>query len=271
MGDIDADTDSLAGDSEFASRVTDQMFDLFIFPEFQRRGLPPDRASVRKALITLAPGAGASVDLNEEADLAFRADSTRAISAGQAMTTADIDPASVAGLRPVTIDPDAGWVALADFPGLGVVVAFDFTRNRGTARRLLDKAADFHSQGEDALSAGRISPSLDLAFSAAELSVTAMMSLLPNEPTRGRNKHGRRTAWFSQWTRLGNSPREFHQLLGRLAELRPRARYGDADPLTAEETGPLLADVRDLIDHALRRVGEPLPELPPMPHLETLV
>lgn len=68
-----------------------------------------------------------------------------------------------------------------------------------------------------------------------------MMSLLSlDEPGDGRrNRHGRRSSWFAQWTRLGNSPREFHLLLTRLAELRPPARYGDTDPVLAEEVAVL--------------------------------
>ncbi len=260
VDDGEGDRAAETNDSEFARGVIDQMYDLFILPEQVRRGLPPGRDAIRKALVVLAPGVGVRVDLNDEAELAFQARSTRAMDAGQNVTVADIDPATVTGLRPVTLDPDAGWVALAQIPGVGVVVAFDFTRNRGRARRLLDKADAFGDQAEGALTVGHLSPALDLAFSAAELAVTAMMSLI-EEPTGGRNQHGRRTSWFSQWTRLGNSPREFHQLLARLASLRPQARYGDSDPLTTEETERVVVGVRDLIDHARTRVGKPLRDL----------
>jgi hypothetical protein len=245
---------------EFAARVVDQMYDLFIFPELERRGLPAERSAVRTALVTLPPGADVDVALNDEAELAFHATSTGAIEAGKVITIDAIDPATVAGLRPVSVDPDAGWVALAELPGIGLIVAFDFTRNRGQARRLLDKADSFEQQSGNALSAGRVSPALDLAFSAAELAVTAM-SLLFEEPVAGRNRHGRRLAWFSRWTRHGNSPPEFQSLLGRLSSLRPAARYGDHDPLSAQEVSPLLEEVRALIEHARGRVGEPLDEL----------
>lgn len=252
---------------EFASRVIDQIYDLFIFPELQRRGIPPERSAVAKALVTLAPNMPTVVQLNDEAVLAFSAASTRAIDAGEEITLADIDPTTITGLRPHAIDPDAGWVAIAEFPGIGVVVAFDFTRNRGRARRMLDKAASFCAAAEESVASERICPALDLAFSATELAVSAMMSLLVDEEPRVRSRHGRRTAWFAQWTRLGNSPREFHLLLSRLAELRPAARYGDGDPLPLEEVRSLLTEVRDLLDHARDRVGDALPELPHGPVL----
>lgn len=81
------------------------------------------------------------VQLNDEALLAYRAATTRAIAAGEPVTLADIDPATVTGLRPASVHPHAGWVALAELPGIGVMVAFDLTRNGGRAGRLVDKAA----------------------------------------------------------------------------------------------------------------------------------
>lgn len=251
-------------DDEFAARVIEQMYDLFIFPELARRGLPAERGSVQKALVTLPPDADVVVQLNDEALLAYRAATTRAIAAGEPVTLADIDPVTVTGLRPASVHPDAGWVALAEFPGIGVMVAFDFTRNRGRAGRLVDKAGAFHEQAMAALADGRTSPAIDLAFAACELAVAALMSLLSlDEPGGGRrNRHGRRSSWFAQWTRLGNSPREFHLLLTRLAELRPRARYGDTDPVPAEDIAVLLGEVDALLTHARERVGEPLPDVP---------
>lgn len=251
-------------EDEFASRVIDQVFDLFVLPELERRGLPPDQASVRKALITLRPRAGTTVELNDEAELAILAVATRPLEAGESVSTDDIDLASAMSLRPVSVDPDAGWVALAQLPS-GVMVAFDFTRNRARALRLLAKAASFQATAEDALVNGRVSVALDLAFSAAELTVTALMYLLDDDPLRGRNLHGRRTGWFSQWTRLGNSPSEYHRLLSRLAGLRPAARYGDTEPLPIEVARTLVAKVLGLITNASERIGEVLPDLPASP------
>lgn len=250
---------------EMASRVVDQMFDLFVMPEVERRGLPDNRGAIQKALVTFPPGGSPVVALNDEVELSVQAEATRPIEAGEEISFADINPESIRGLRPVSIDPDSGWLAIAQVLPGSFILAFDFTRNRSRALRLLDKAQSFLEAAQDSLSGERLSPAIDAAFSAAELSVTAMMHLLFDDVDKGRNQHKRRLQWFAQWTKLGNSPEEFRKLLGRLATLRPAARYGDGELPGSGEVAGMLADVESLIQHARTRVGEPLPALPTPP------
>jgi hypothetical protein len=84
----------------------------------------------------LEPGAVPKVSVNDEALFSVRMPAPGPVAAGEAIP---IKADAVSGLRPITVDADAAWVAFA-LLGDHVIVAFDFRRDRATALALLDRA-----------------------------------------------------------------------------------------------------------------------------------
>ena len=227
-------------------------------PEIERRGGVEKVGPIRKALAILAPGEPNEVRFNEEADLVASVIAARAIEKGEAVH--DVDFSDVSDLRPVEVPKDAAWVAMVVLPNGSPMLAFDFRRNRGRGKRLLNLALEYVDTSAGALKNTRFGPALESAHAAAELAVTAMMYLSDDNPFKGRrNAHSRRKGWLNQFTRLDNAPRDFHATLVKLGDLRGSARYGDPQlDVTSEEVAALIESVRGIIEHARARVGEPL-------------
>jgi hypothetical protein len=242
---------------EMAAAVLDQVFDLWVLPEIRARGLQLGRDQVRQALVSLKPGTAPEVSVNDEALLSVQVPAPGPVAAGEAI---DVDVDAVSGLRPITVDPNAARIA---FTVLGdqVIVAFDFRRSRATALALLDRADAFLRTANAALAAGDVYPAAETGWAAAELGVMAQMLVIGGSL---QQSHPAREQWFANWTsrRLRNAPRAHYQALARLAELRPSARYGVADPPPQPgELEQLLHDVDGLLAGARGFVGEPLPKL----------
>jgi hypothetical protein len=246
---------------EMAAALLDQVFDLWVLPEITARGLQLGRDQVTRALVTLEPSAVPKVSINDEAMLSVRMPAPGPVAAGEAIP---IDSDAVSGLRPLTVDADAAWIAFAVL-GDHVIVAFDFRRDRATALALLDRADAFLRTANAALAAGDEHPAVETGWAAAELGAMAQMLVIGGSL---QQSHQARERWFANWTsrKLRNAPRAHHQALARLAELRPWARYGVAAlPPRPGELEQRLPDVGDLLAAARGFVGEPLPdlELPP--------
>ena len=250
-------------DEDFGTNVLKSLSEVFLTPEIERRGGPEVVGPIRKAVVLLEPGVPARVLLNEQADVAASVRVTRAVEAGEELYDDDVD--HVQDVRPLDVPEDAGWVALVALPDGNVVVGFDFRRNRGRGRQLLALAQEYCSVSHSAAAAGRSGPCLDLAHTAAELAVTAMMYLTDDDPLSGpaNERHRRRTRWLRGFTSHGNAPTELHLAMARLSEVRPAARYGSPPLDIADDERDALVDaVARLVDHAAARVGEPLPPLP---------
>jgi hypothetical protein len=242
---------------EMAAAVLDQVFDLWILPAIRARGLQLGRDQVRKALVTSKPGSAPKVSVNDEALLSVQVPAPGPVAVGEAVP---VDANAVSALRPITVDPDAAWIALVVLGGQ-VIVAFDFRRNRATALALLDRADAFLRTANAALAVGDAHPAVETGWAAAELGVMAQMLVIGGSL---QQSHPAREQWFANWTsrRLRNAPRAHYQALARLAKLRPWARYGVADP--PPQPGELeqrLRDVGDLLAGARGFLSEPLPEL----------
>jgi hypothetical protein len=248
-------------ESEFAQNAFQSMFDVFWNPEIERRGGLEATGPLRKALAIMRTGRPVEVLLNDEADLVASASTTRPIERGDPIDADDIG--EVSDLRPLRIDEDAGWIAFVVLPNGRGMLAFDFRRNRGRGRRLLQIASEYLDVARHACSVGRERPAIEAAHACAELVVTSIMYLTDEAPvSRARSPHGKRRHWLNMHTHLGNAPVRFHQTLARLGELRPWARYGEErrGPISGE-VGALVDVLSEMIEHAAMQVGDPLPEI----------
>lgn len=236
--EADGDPTDHADDAatEFAHNVMRNIFELFVVPEVQRRGLSIDPYGVDQFLGELPADGGQKVWLGDEAPLHIWLKEEDGVQ-------------YIDGIAPGegAVHPDSGWACY--FQG---VLRFDFRRNREKVRRLLTKAESFLRLGEGA---GEDSPdaAIDLLHSAAELSVQAMM-LLQSE---ANPNHGKRREWLRRWAELENSPLSHAHVLDNLAALRKPARYGPDTPLLKPGSlERIISTVREMIDTAGEYSGD---------------
>ncbi len=239
-----------------AKQLLAQIYDFWVQPELDRRGLDIRPEQLTKALIVMAPGRPVGVFFDDEARLVAHVRATRAIAEGENVTGADFD--DLRQLMPASVDPDAGWVCFVRING-NTYVAFDFRRNRGKARRKLDRAGEFLATASASLSAGHTAVAVDTAYAAAELAVTAEMMQMHDDPARD---HQVKRRWWKDWTELGNAPTEQGRAFAYLAAHRGAARYADRTLTTdAARLERVLETVADTIAHARSRVGDEIPAL----------
>jgi HEPN domain-containing protein len=237
-----------------AAQLLAQIYELWVQPELDRRGLAIPPEQLTKALVVMTPGRPVTVLLDDEVELVAHVRATRAIAEGEPVTADDFD--DLRALTPARIDPDAGWVCFARVAG-NTYVAFDFRRNREKARRMLDRAEEFLAAARQAWEAGRKAVAVDSGYAAAELAVTAQMLLMQDSPVRD---HQARRKWWSDWTKLGNAPTEQGRAFADLAARRGPARYADGSlRIRPAHLQHLLEVVEGTITHARSWVGEPVP------------
>ncbi|MEX2459512.1 MAG: HEPN domain-containing protein [Actinomycetota bacterium] len=243
-----------AGEQLDASLLLSQIYDLWVGPEVQRRGLAIAPEHLSKALVVMPPGSPVTVFLDDEVSLLASVRATRSIAEGEAVRLQDFD--DLRDLQPTEVDPDAGWVCFARIANR-TYVAFDFRRNREKARRKLARAQEYLAEARSALEAGRLAPAVDAGHAAAELAVTAQMLLIDDAPPRD---HPARRRWFADWTKLGNAPKEHGHAFAYLSARRGPARYADVTlKVKRAHLSKMLDIVEETIGHARARVGDRIP------------
>lgn len=241
-------------DPDFSAALLEQIFDLWVEPELQRRGVDMGRDGVTKALVVMAPGGRVETLINDEAELVASVRATRPIEAGEPVSAGDFD--EVEGVRPFDVDPDAGWICFAQL-GPQVVIAFDFRRNRARAGRLVERAREFARAARLAHADGLLGPSLEAAYASAELAVVGQVLLMDDDPPRD---HPKRKRWFVGWTELGNAPEAHSRALTALAKRRRAARYAEtAINMNGGEVVEVLSVVDEMVEHAASAVSHRRP------------
>ena len=261
MSSVEPSESSESTTAQFSEALLQQLFDLFIEPELNRRGntlLPGD---INKVLITLAPFSPPLVELNDEVQLIAQVAINRTIEEGEAITEADIE--GVARLAPETMDSDAGWVAIWRL-GNQFTIQFDFRRNRGRANSMLDLADQFLRTAQMASRAGDSAPAVDTALAAIELAIKANFHLQSDTPIR---RHDRRIDLWEGWVRLGNAPAHLESLPRTLLQERDATRYGDAPiSMSSEEIQAAIEAVAATIEHVRTQASESSGDsAPPIP------
>ncbi|KQQ88834.1 SAF domain-containing protein [Arthrobacter sp. Leaf137] len=240
----------LEADADFGENMLEQIFSLWVEPELERRGLPGDRSTVHKALVTFSPDQTRLpvIAINEEAELIGSIRAARDIKAGEAVTEDDV--AAIEGIKPANIDPNSGWIAYAVLGGTGFI-EFDFRYNKERASQVLTLATEYLTAAETCLKS-LPRPAIDNLYSAAELSVQAQM-YGTNSSTK---QHWKRAKWLDSWAKLKNAPAGHPTILHQLHKERASARYGDGQPsLTPEQLSVVVSQVREMISFAAQRTG----------------
>lgn len=243
------DDDARPSINEFGESAINQIFDIWVGPELGERGVQLSRESIRKVVVELEPGKAPRVLLNEEATISASFTAKRAIEPGEPVTADDIE--NLNDLRPDEVSPNSGWICFARI-GQSEYVAFDFRYNRERALALLVRAGEFLTAARHAADEEFSNVAIDLAHSAAELTVQAQMLTQQNET----NNHYERRRWLSSWAEHDNSPRQHSDILWNLSDLREQARYGsDQVRLKPGRLLQILELVQDMIDLGSHRIS----------------
>lgn len=225
----------------------EHMFEIWIIPELEKRGISPNSLPISRGLVVLVRDQPAEVRINEEFELMASVRVTRDISKGEDIYASDFD--DVHTVQPVNVDENAGWITFFSVPDGRFYLAFDFRYELGRSRGVLTRADEYIASARDDLRSDRPGPAIDNALAAAELAVMVQMRthLAPENP---KNRHGSRYTWFESWARLGNAQNDHAKAIRRLDQLRGWARYMDDESLMPRdgEVARLVSDVGELIE-----------------------
>lgn len=235
-------------DPDVGDPLYEHMWELWVGPAVEERGLDVTPETLDKVVVELPPGGPVAVRFGDDAAIEARFTATRAIKAGEDVYGEDIAELHVA--KPMQVDDNSGWICFFRLPDGRTWIAFDFIYNRARARTLLDRSAHFLGTAREK-AATSLAVCLDNAYSAAELAVQAEMLLLQ----QATNNHKVRGKWLSGWSENGNSPQEHASTLWRLADLRKQARYGtEPIELKPAQLGRLLDVAEEMLERARARV-----------------
>jgi HEPN domain-containing protein len=231
---------------DFGLAVFNNLLDLFVRPEIQRRqreGLLPTSVDIHAAQVIMFPdGRPNLVRLNNEVRAIANIRVRREVKAGDPVYSSDI--AEVERLR--LSEPEFGDCGHATMFAVGHQwhVAFNFIYNRAKAENLLTRTHEFLRVAEHALGVEAWHPFADTLFSAAELSAKAFLLFLGGPELAKRANHRAIHKGFNNFGRIGNVDPNHLTAFNELAELRIVARY-DYEPLTLshDEAAKLLAAV----------------------------
>ena len=247
-------------DNEFGSKVFKQFMDLFVSPEVKRRrdtGELGKAFDLRAAQIIFFPdGRKPQVRINSEvrgiANMKFKPGVSK--KAGELVFEHEVE-----GLEKITLteedDPDCAHATLVRI-GDRWVIAFDFRYNKALSRKHIEASKQFFEAAKSSFYKRHWSPFIDNLFSAAELSVRAILLSMPEPKFRKKASHKAIQIKYNRFIDAGNPKAVYRETFNKLSGLRDPARYLKRDiSITEEEARPLLETVRDMIEDAVRRVG----------------
>lgn len=242
-------------DEEITKRVFQQIKDLWIIPEIERRknlnGLPND-FKLRSAQIIFSLDRGWNkVRLNEEVKAIARFKINRPIKKGEAVYEDDID--DVAKIELTDDDKNCAHITLLSFKN-ELVIWFDARYNKNRSKEHIDASKEFYESAKDNLEKSRLRPFFECAFASAELSAKATLLLLPDKSIRYGKNHKDRISRFENWTELGNAPKEHSNVLTRLSSLRPSARYLCSTEFRKENPDKIVQTLKEMIEFAEKKI-----------------
>jgi hypothetical protein len=243
----------------YGQPLFDDMVTRYVLPEVERRRADAtfDDDLVFRFQVLLPEGGEPEVRLNHEVAGTVMVTATRTIAAGEEVTVDDIS-----GVSEYTPGPeDAGVPHVTGFLHRdGWSLVFEFNRGGHSDRfEFLRLGGDYLETAREALDGGRLQAFADNAYSACEL--LAKAELLSSRPTvelvLNSHSHAGVSRPYNAWAKLRNSDPRFAKLLGRLAEMRPAARYLQRElPLDPAGATDLLHLLEEMHAHVQAAVAD---------------
>ncbi len=154
-------------DKEASERFIEQVFDIWINPEIERRrkaGTLTQEFKFCAAQVLLDTDSGVELRLNSEIKGVAHVKTHQPVATGEWVTADQVSDLADFQLRTDDLEAaNAGYVTLIPHPE-GFFVAFDFRRNTTRIAEVVRAARDFLNTAYDALHAGRLRPFVEKPF-----------------------------------------------------------------------------------------------------------
>ncbi len=241
-------------DDETKQRVFQQVMDIFVNPEIERRikrrtikeGIPITRIQI---VFNLDKGKN-DIRLNEEVKAIIHGKATRDIQKGELVYESDIG--EIGGVELTDEDVNCGHITLLLFKN-NWIISFDARYNKEKIKEHIEASKEFYETAIDSLEKNRLRAFYENAFATAELSAKSILLILPDKDILNDKSfriHGKIEKKLTSWANLGNIKPEFSTILSKLKSLRDSARYVHSENYKNEDANEIKEIIREMIKSA---------------------
>ena len=235
-------------DEEMKQRLFQQVMDIFIIPEIERRrkeGSIKDGVLITKMQIVFSLDKGKNeVRLNEEVKAIANAKANKPIKKDEIVYEIDID--AIEKIELTDEDVNCGHITLLLFKN-NWIISFDFRYNKERVKTHIEASKEFYESAINSLDNNRLRPFYENAFASAELSAKGVLLMLPDKKILEGKNHKDRINKFENWAKLGNVKMEFSTTLSGLSELRDSARYLHSNKFKEEDPHKIKNIIKEMI------------------------
>ncbi|MEK6935750.1 MAG: hypothetical protein AABW67_03105 [Nanoarchaeota archaeon] len=243
-------------DDEIKQKVFQQVMDIFVTPEIERRrkeGKIKNGTVSSKIQIIFSLDKGKNeVRLNDEVKAIATGRANKSINKGQVVYENDID--NIKKIELTDNDLNCGHITLLLFKN-NWIISFDFRYNKERIKEHIVASKEFYESALDNLDKNRLRPFYENAFASLELSAKSVLLALPNKKILEGKNHKDRLQKFKNWAELGNVKMEFSTTLSGLSNLRDSARYLSSDDFKKEDPNKIKVILKEMIDFAEKNIG----------------
>jgi len=235
-------------DNETRQRIFQQIIDIFVIPEIERRKkinkLPLDFKLERIQIIFSSKSGRNYVRLNKEVDAIIKCKANKPIKKGDIVYENDID--QIESVELTKGDLNYGHITLLAFKG-NWIVSFNFVYNKEEIKKHTEASKEFYESAKDNLENKRLRPFFENAFACAELFTKSILLSLPNKKFFEGKDHRDKKEFLKNWANLGNVKIKFSTTLSKLYSLRSSARYISSDNYKKENAKEILSILEEMI------------------------
>lgn len=240
---------------EIGQKVFQQVMDIFVMPEIERRKkinrLPSD-FKLEKIQIVFSLKSGRNyVRLNKEVKAIIKCKINRSIKKGDMVYEKDVD--EIESIELTKGDSNYGHITLLYFNS-NWIISFDFIYNKDEIKKHIEASKEFYESAKENLEKGRLRPFFENAFASAELFTKSILLSLPNKELIEGKKHKERKDFLEGWANLGNIKIEFSTTLSKLYSLRSSARYLSSEEYKKENPDKIIGVLNEMIKFSEKSV-----------------
>ena len=227
-------------DNETKQRVFQQVMDLWVKPEIERRlkyKKIEKNVVLTKIQIILSLNSKPKIKFNDEVKAVIHYSENK-----------DIEKIELKGL-----DPNGAHVTLL-LNGDHWVIAFDFRYNKEIIKKHIEASKEFYESAKENLNKNRLRPFFENAFASAELSAKSVLLALPDKKILTGRNHEDRLSKFKNWADLGNVKIVYSEILSKLSSLRDSARYVYNEDYKNENPKEILSIIGEMINFAEKNI-----------------
>jgi len=223
-------------DEEMGQRVFQQVMDLWVKPEIERRlkyKKIEKNIVLTKIQIILSLNSKPKIKFNEEVKAVLHYSKDNNI---EKIQLNDVDPN---GAHVTLLLDNSHWI-----------IAFDFRYNKEIIKKHIEASKEFYESAKNNLEKNRLRPFFENAFASAELSAKSVLLALPDKKILTGRNHQDRLNKFKNWADLGNLKIVYSETLSKLSSLRDSARYVYSKDYENEDPNKIIKILGEMINFA---------------------